>query len=309
MKVAERYQKIFGSITHLSDEIPWTTGVSNMMEHLLWETRAVLGIPKTQFWKMVLQYTQTEEFQSLSPEAQKNHVKKKLDNLISSSEVTEKYLRPKATYCSAREALRRNKFFSEDYLNKEFDIFLNLCSDMYLDTLYQKFATFFEGGHWSTHGNSGLYCNSTGIEEMQMDNLAYNDRERILIANELKLGGSKNPDQLLKYSYMLNALKERGFIEKDASFLLLFIGDKHEVLNIADEIESEKAYCTNKNKHIFLTTEVLNTASQMSVKSLTWHELIDFNERYQTTLGGDQQVERKLLEGFNTSLKEKAFLQ
>jgi replicative superfamily II helicase len=41
-------------------------------------------------------------------------------------------------YIDPIEAERRLRYFSEDYLNKEFDIFMNLVSDNYINFLYSK---------------------------------------------------------------------------------------------------------------------------------------------------------------------------
>lgn len=149
---------------------------------------------------------------------------------------------------SPREALRRAKFFSEDYLNKEFDIYWTLVSDKYLDRFYRQFTHVKGGGEWSTHGNSGLFSTSTDIRAMQMDNLSYNETEGLLVANELKLGGRKNPDQILKYALMFNLLRERKFIVPEARLLLLFISDADDHLRWDALIEEEVAFCRASSK-------------------------------------------------------------
>lgn len=50
------------------------------------------------------------------------------------SERLNRYERATPSMAAPREALRRAKYFSEDYLNKEFDIFWGSVSDSYLDT-------------------------------------------------------------------------------------------------------------------------------------------------------------------------------
>ena len=76
------------------------------------------------------------------------------------------------------------KYFSEEYLNKEFDIFLDLASNNYLDQPYGKFLNFPIGASWPTHGNNGLFETSTMMGEMQIDNDAYNSYAKILVANQ-----------------------------------------------------------------------------------------------------------------------------
>ena len=109
------------------------------------------------------------------------------------SERLNRYERATPSTAAPREALRREKYFSEDYLNKEFDIFWGSVSDVIQTLIYSQFVSLQGGGQWFTHGNSGLFACSTDIKEMQMDNLSYYPSESILIANELKLGGKKNP--------------------------------------------------------------------------------------------------------------------
>jgi len=309
MNATERYNRIFGSIESLADDIPWTTGLSNMVEHLLWDTKSILGISKTRFWQTILSMTEQDGFPTHDSKSKHKFVKTRLDDLLKASDVSSRYSPPRHGYCSPSEALRRAKYFSEDYLNKEFDIFLNLCSDRYLDFLYSRFIPLQGGGHWSTHGNSGLFATSTGISEMQMDNLAYNKDENALVANELKLGGKKNRDQLLKYCFMQRKLETMGFVSEKNTFALLFIGDKEEEFELSSEVAREVQYCQNTGRHHLLEDALVEQANVMTVERLTWSALIDLNNSYLDSLEARNQVETKLLKGFNSSLQEKAFLQ
>ena len=83
---------------------------------------------------------------------------------------------------------------------------------------------------------------------MQMDNLSYSDSEGLLVANELKLGGKKNPDQILKYAWMFKELLEKKFIVPQSRFLFLFISDARQERRWEDLIEAEVRYCKNKFK-------------------------------------------------------------
>lgn len=309
MKAYEKYRSVFGSIESLSDQIPWTTGVSNLVEHLLWDTKAVLGISKTELIKLIVRWLDEECDRTSTVDQRINFVKKKLDGLIAQTDNCQPYDKPRASYCGPREALRRNRYFSEDYLNKEFDIFLGLSSDEYLDSLYGRFLDYPTGGRWATHGNSGLFEYSTLINKMMIDNLAYNDDRRILIANELKLGGKKNRDQLIKYSFMRLRLEDIGFIAPGTRFLLLFIGDRHVQFDLPSEIDKEIEYCrTVKGAHL-LDERVVENARNMHVASMTWMELVSINDEYATGLDPKRQVEEKLLSGFAATLRDKAFLQ
>lgn len=309
MKASEKYRAVFGEISHLSDSIPWTTGLSNMVEFLVWGTSNVLGVSKKEYAKQVIEWATSDEMQGLSSAEIAKNIDGKLKFLLEETEQLDRYSKKSTGICAAREALRRVKYFSEDYLNKEFDIFLSLVSDPYLDNFYKQYIDFEPNYTWSTHGNSGLFEYSTELTAMFMDNLAYNAGSNILVANELKLNGKKNPDQILKYSLMYNYLQSKCFINPKSKFLLLFIGGKDVQYNLEEEIENEIKYCERKGRQDLITDEILRRAKSICLKSITWMEMSDFNVLYLNGLGESSQVERKLLEGFNLSLQEKSFMQ
>lgn len=309
MRASEKYKKVFGSIESLADEVPWTTGLSNMVEWLQWETWAILGISKTRYWKRIAEWCIDPEFALLPDNEKIGAIEQRLKRLIEKTDQPERYSKVTDEICGPREALRRVKFFSENYLNKEFDIFLGLASDVYLDQLYSQFIPFSHGGRWSTHGNSGLFSCSVDVSEMQMDNLAYNKSATVLVSNELKLGGKKNKDQILKYSFLFKILSERGFVSNGTRFLLLFLGDKEDSFDLHDEIDNEFQHCRAKGRPKFLEKDVLDIAHNLLCKSYTWGQLIDFNEKYLDCLDSTSQVEQKLIAGFNQSLREKGFMQ
>ena len=308
MNSNKKYKAHFGSISSLSSQVPWTTGLSNLIEFVTWETKAILGISKTEFWKLILKITEDDGFSILEKVDKEKQIKKILEKEIAKSEVQERLTMPKASYCSPREALRRVRYFSEDYLNKEFDIFLSLCSDRYLNYVYSGIMQQPVTGNWSTHGNSGLFWASTELTKMQMDNLAYNESVPILIANELKLGSKKNPDQLLKYAYLYQHLLDREFFVSDTAYVVLFIGDKEQQINLKQDLDKEVAYCKKADKKFLLSDSILEQASSLKVFSTTWMNLRNTNIKYLNTLDDNYEVERKLIEGFNSSLEEKAFL-
>ncbi len=280
-----------------------------MVEFLVWNTNNVLGVSKKQYWKQIIKWAKSDEMNGLSIEEIGEKIDKKLNELLLETEQLERYSRKSTGICTAREALRRVKYFSEDYLNKEFDIFLSLAHDSYLDKFYQKYINFELNNTWSTHGNSGLFEYSTELTAMFMDNLAYNVDSNILVANELKLNGKKNSDQILKYCLMYNYLEEKGFINKDASFLLLFIGGSEVQYDLKIEVQKEIEYCTKKKRFDLVTDDILQRVDNICLKSITWKDMANFNTSYLSSLGEEHQVERKLLSGFNKSLEEKSFMQ
>lgn len=313
MTARDKYIKIFGKIDSLEHQVSWSTGVSNMLEWLTWSTNDVLGVTKTKYREEIVRWSHDEKVRGATLKDKLDFVKQQIDIELRESEGHETYDPKNHRIASPREALRRAKFFSEDYLNKEFDIFWTLVSDSYLDQFYGQFTKIEGGGHWFTHGNSGLFAKSTGIRDMQMDNLSYNPSERLLVANELKLGGKKNPDQILKYALMYRLLRKSNFIKSETRFFLLFIGDIKEVRSWQDLIEEEKAYCKGSTKPTLkraLDPEGVKLANSAEKDSTTWRELVEFNKEYLLTLDlPKQQVEQKLLWGFNETLRSKKFMQ
>ena len=312
MNALDKYKRVFGEIKTLSESVSWSTGVSNMLEWLLWDTKNILGVTKTKYWKDIIELTNEESIKSLNIEEKQKYISRVLKVQMAESEQLDRYKPPKSSVASPREALRRAKYFSESYLNKEFDIFWTLVSDQFLDAYYGQFTSLIGGGQWSTHGDSGLFGASTGIKDMQMDNLSYNEDEKILIANELKLGGKKNPDQILKYSLMYKLLVERGFIPDGTRFMLLFIGDKLENDTWDAVIDAEIKYCEKSSKSTAkraLDIEGIELARKAEYATTTWLDLTNFNEKYLETLVlPTQQVEQKLIWGFNETLLAKAFI-
>lgn len=312
MKTSDRNEMVYGRIYSLSDYVPWTTGFANMLSHLAWETDEVLGITKTSLCKMVISETNFPEFLEMDLDKRYKYVEKILRKKVSESESDSRYGGKRSGYCSPREAVRRAMYFSEDYLNKEFDVFVSLCSDFYLDKLYGKYTPLTGGGNWSTHGHGGLFEHSFKVNGMQMDNLAYNESENVLVGNELKLGGPKTKDQILKYSSMYAQLKSGGLISSGCQFVLLFISDICIDTVWGDEIDREIEFCRRSDKKThnnLLTEEVIATARSIPIHCLTWNELVEFNKLHIETLSASQQVEKKLMEGFNASLSEKAAMQ
>ena len=312
-KASEKYFNVFGRLNSLAKPISWATGISNMLEWLVWDTSNVLGITKTEYLKRLIAWSVEDAVQNGTLEEKINYVSARLAQELKRTEKSERYAPRIAGIVTAREALRRAKYFSEDYLNKEFDIFWILVSDSYLDEFYRQFRPIKRGGRWTTHGNSGLFHYSTDITEMQMDNLSYNETEALLVANELKHGGKKNPDQILKYALMFKLLRDRKFILPHSRFLLLFIGRTKEETAWQTLIEQEVSFCKTSSKSTARDAcqpEVVEIAKSAECASTTWRELMDFNKKYVARLDPRaQQVEQKLLDGFNDSLASKAFMQ
>lgn len=304
-----KFRKIFGEINHLKEDISWTNGLSSLAGFLAWNPEYLIGMSKRKFIHHIVKLAYEPIMQGKPIEEIGDYVRAMLEAEMKVNEQYERYSQKTRGICNAREALRRIRYFSEDYLNKEFDIFLSLASDNYLDELYTQFINLNRGGHWTAIGNSHLFEFSVEIKRMAMDNLAYNHEAKLLIANELKLNGGKNQDQILKYAFLLKSLIEKNFIDPQTQLVLLFIAGKNELYEKHSLIDKEIAYCqkTAKDLNYLLDKEVISIAKNMTLANLSWKQIIEFNENYLAshTLC---QVEQKLIAGFNQSLKEKSFI-
>ena len=309
----DRYINVFGGLKSLAERIPWTTAVSHLLEWVTWNTKYVLGVSKKEYWKRAIKLSEHDAVRNAALQQKFDYVSRKLDDEAKCSEKSERYAPYCYTIASSREALRRAKFFSEAYLNEEFDIFWTLVSDKYLDEFYAQFTHIRGGAQWSTHGDSNLFQASTGIRKMEIDNLSYNEAEALLVANELKLGGQKNPDQILKYTWMFKELRDKKFIVPQSRFLFIFISDARQDRRWEDLIEAEVSYCKDNLKSTARAAcqpDIVAVARSAEKASTTWSDLIKFNEKYSAKLNAEtQQVEMKLLWGFNESLKAKAVMQ
>ena len=320
--------ELYGRLEHLSSPVEWTQGLSNFFEWLIWEPTAIVGLSKTKFTKELvarcLRFI-NEEFKTENKcicEDCLNSLSGKLTSqLLKEASAQRVYNRcEKANedklILSSNEAFRKARFKSEDYLNKEFDIFLSLVPNHYLDCLYAEHFPGFElGNDWVTRGNSGQFGNGSGSGSMQMDNLAYNRDSQMLVGNELKLDAKKGKDQILKYLYLFLKLKtqpfpdEGPFINQDDKFRLLFFSPINDLGDVEAEIRRELQFVEKQDRNWAkeFMGSLREECSEISekVKLMTWKELLGFNEEYLSSTRSQDETLRKLIWGFNQTLKEK----
>ena len=94
MSARSRYISIFGRIATLAERLPWSTGVSNMLEWLTWSTGHVLGVKKTDYRKQIVAWSHDEEIRHLDLEAKQLFVEKKINDLLVETEQSERSARP-----------------------------------------------------------------------------------------------------------------------------------------------------------------------------------------------------------------------
>lgn len=307
MTAREEYQKVFGTIKNLEEHLPWPYVMASMFEWLGWNTGILLGIDKSTLIRQLVKICADPEFKR-TPES--GRVKFVTDRLVEAPNVLQwdGDARTKGL-TSVRESLRRAKYHSEEFLNKEFDLFWSLASSHYLDHFYQQFdhLRVNGGGRWLCFGNGGMFKRSVGLAKMQMDSLSFNSQEKLLIANELKWNATKNKDQLLKYAMLFERLRRDEFVPSDTRFALLFIGKEPMDLDWSSEISTEVAKASKgKGGAIENLEDLAKLARNVKCGSTTWTSLMRISERYlnlYSELVGE--TERKLIDGFNDSLREK----
>lgn len=305
----EKIVEIVGTISSLEEQVPWTIGLSTLFEWATWQTQIVLGVSKTEYWKRIVHETlraaadgATEDEivrridRQQKSEKRQNRASSRVDP-VKSSGLIDPY-----------EALRRVRYHSEDYLNREFDIFISLVGDKYLNEFYNRHFWPITSGAWSTHSNSTLLMENTRYYEMQFDNLAYNADARVLVANELKLGGRKNSDQILKHLSMFLELKRLGFVDKGTEFRMLFIGISRDRLGEKEELlQREVDYCLKNSKEWFVRKQeqIMQAADGLELSAMSWEDFVAFNEQYLIDHSSADETLRKLIKGMNTSVLEK----
>ena len=298
-------KKLFGEFDNLKNGSKWTTAFSSMFEWITWETDRILGIPKSEYAKKVIALT----VENLNSNSDQGEIAKKITNTLSSERKKtyreDRFAEKMKGLVNPYEALRRARFFSEDYINKEFDLFMYLASSSFLDYVYSKYFQIKAGECWYYQGNSGMFAVNTNTGYMQMDGLSYNEKAKVIIGNELKLGGKKNKDQILKYVSLYIDLKESNFIEKDCSFKLLFTSETEESFSIDALLEDEIKHCSRENKEWFKRNKakIMLELPKIEVNSMSWIALRNHIKEYLPKVNSD--VEEKLMNGFIDAIEEK----
>src|SRR5205823_6776290 len=77
-KASEKYFNVFGRLNSLAKPISWATGISNMLEWLVWNTSNVLGITKTEYLKRLIAWSVEDAVQNGTLEEKMNYVSARL---------------------------------------------------------------------------------------------------------------------------------------------------------------------------------------------------------------------------------------
>lgn len=319
----QRFLNLFDSTDSLAEPTPWPIGLFNLVEWLTWNTSHLLGCSKTTLWKNAITSALTEDLEYLASlrnmepekylEFRQKAFSKQLLAEQKNAEKCDRYAPPTAGFASPIEAMRRVKYHSEDFLNKEFDVFMSLASDVFVTEMYRHFLDIPSVVSWYYHGNGGHFYRSANIDpnKAQIDGITYSPESQIVVANELKLKADLGSAQLLKYAWMFLELKKHGQITSDSCLKIFVIGESRTDIDwrqvVATEVENAPFSKGKWVRNLGGNEEVIRTLKAAEIASASWFSIIEFCESYMGKLTADRdQVELKLISGFLSSLKQKA---
>jgi hypothetical protein len=234
---------VLTKINHLKEQLPWTMGLAGLARLVTWETKNVLGVSKNELVEKIIGWVlefQGEWNEETGPPNEKEileYCKKRMDAEKANSEVDEIYAEKKnGLLISPMEAQRRMRCFSEEFLNKEFDMFLSLLPDHVINNYLKSFfPSVCEEAKWNLFGLSNDFETAVSIKYMYHDTLLYSHETSHLVSIELKFDTDLSDNQLLKYAFMMADLESQGKIDKECTHDFLVISQalksKHKFLS------------------------------------------------------------------------------
>jgi hypothetical protein len=306
---------------HLKDQISWTAGLAGVIRLLTWETNNALGISKTQLQQRTLDHV----FQSCENDVLTLQKFQKIASTLASktraeieaANVENLYDDPKPkSLINPIEAQRRMRLFLEEFLNKEFDVFMSLLPNSTLTQYLNSHFSLAPECEWSITGTSNDFEESTGMQFMYMDTLAYAHNTSTLVALELKMDSEIGEHQILKYSFMSAYLESKDMIAKKTSFHLLFLSNDYSLAeSIPALIQRAQNQLTEKNypdalkmpEMESLIPRVQELLKSVVIKSTTWQEFGNYFDTLKSNLPVNEYTVtlHKLIDGFLTSLQTK----
>jgi len=333
MTAKENYKHRTGlqETKHLKDSQPWTMGLAGLLRLVTWQTASVLGISKTKYRNAVVKWTvevfrrhvgeEDFDFPKIESEAGSLVERNSAEQVQKANpEEGKMYEKPKTGLMVAPyEAQRRLRYFDEEYLNKEFDIFLALLPDQTLTQYLNQFFDLPEMNEWSVFGNTNDIEQSTGIKYMVFDTLVYSHETKKLVALELKVDAPPSKDQVYKYAFLKADLESQGMIAEGSSFHLLFIGAKEgtdglyeglvehgkHLLDLGEEHYPKKTREPERLKS--LAPSVGKVLNGIQVTHTTWQKLGEYFDQLLKAAPEDSYAESyaKVIRGFLESLSQK----
>ena len=240
---------VLTKIKHLKEQLPWTMGLAGLVRLVTWESKNVLGVSKNEMVEKIIGWVlefQGERDEETAPPNEKEifeYCKKRMDAEMAQSEVDKIYAE-KITQDEEKnkllidptEAQRRMRCFSEEFLNKEFDVFLSLLPNHVINNYLKSFfPSVREKAKWNLFGLSNDFETAVSIKYMYHDTLIYSHETSHLVSIELKFDTDLGENQLLKYAFMMADLESQGKIDKSCTHDFLIISQvlkkKHKLLS------------------------------------------------------------------------------
>jgi hypothetical protein len=286
----------------LRENTPWTMGMAGLVKWLTWETENILGVSKTTLKRKIIDEVILLRKQGLSEPEVAVIIEKKFEG-------------PHPV-----EIQKRLRTISEDYLNREFDIFFSLLPSNTINMFFsQVFNREFNNIKWNVVGNSGDLEDSMNMKFLQIDTIAYAPSTNTMVAMELKINAKLTGDQIKKYCFMAAYLEHEKKIEEPVDFKLMIISpDKYTVSNIDEHKKDALRQIKDrdfpkKRVRIEIMERISSRATEIlessQVESTTWQQLGDYFYNIYLSLPDDFHSEtyRKLISGFIESLANKNY--
>lgn len=309
--------------THLKDRISWTAGLAGVIRMLTWETKNALGIDKTELQRHAIHHADAMRGYKLMSKEELKEITDLINKRVNKTEVSKANVEglfdePKTgMLINPIEAQRRLRIFSEEFLNKEFDVFASLLPNHVItDYLSNHFAIRKES-EWTIVGSSNDFEASTGMKFMYMDTLAYSHNTSTLVAIELKMDSPLGKDQLLKYCFMAAYLEQRGMIAPNTNFKILILGNDNTLTDIIPSLmqEAKNQLQTERFPKKKITREEVDSLvprtsellAKLEIKNTTWQEFGTYFDTLRHKLPENSNAETlcKLIDGFLISLQTK----
>lgn len=216
---------------------------------------------------------------------------------------------------------KRHRFWSEDYLNKEFDTFMSLLPSEDIDDFLSTYFTTQKWGNWNYFGNSNdieLYLHLNGV--MQFDGLLYNQKTNALFGVELKIDAdfvreknTKYIEQIVKYCNLFDIVSQKYWIIWAKYWLIVIAPQAYNLLNLMDEslcLLEDQQYRNKLTKWDESKIErIENILRELQISSITWQDFGEYFENrlinIETTDNKYISIYTKLISGFLYSLSKK----
>lgn len=317
MSKNELNKKIHECFSSLEERQPWTASMINLIQHISWETEDILGTSKTMLIKDTIDATLKEvKDGNTDSDVIIKKIKEKHDKQKKNSQAMDKYSAfSSKVLISPWEAQRRLRYFSENLLNHEFDILMNLLPDhlvtKYLQLYFPKIQD--NADAWRIYGHSNEF--SLSVESAgQHDTIAYNKKLGCLVGLEIKIDADVQKDQLFKYCCMYHDLLEKKFVSAQDFYFLVIATDNlsaqylnniktNAQLTMNDLVSSSAPVKSSLLRYKGEYKRIQRLIDEVTIASTTWQQ---FGDHFSNVVSDKNEKENnyldKLINGFLVSL-------